>query len=295
MRLLIVTQAVDIRDSNLGFFHRWIEEFAKHCERVIVVCLRKGEYALPKHVEVIALGEGIRAVRALELCSISFGRRGEYDAVFAHMSPEFVVAAGWLWRMMGKKVGLWYVHKSVTLWLRIAVMFVNRVFTASKESFRLPSSKVNVIGHGIDTDFFSPDKNIQRGNHLLSVGRLSKVKHHEVAIKAAKEQDRELLIAGEGPEKENLKVLADELGVKTTFLNGLTQVQLRDEYRRAKALVHASETGSVDKVVLEALACGLKVETSADVVRDIVAEGREGVVRNHSLPQLITHIMQSYV
>lgn len=94
MRLLIVTQVVDTEDPILGFFVRWIEECAKHCEKVTVVCLRKGKHSLPKHVEVIALGDGHRTRRAFELCSISFGRSREYDAVFAHMSPEFVVATG---------------------------------------------------------------------------------------------------------------------------------------------------------------------------------------------------------
>ncbi len=162
MRLLIVTQVVDTEDPILGFFVRWIEEFAKHCEKVTVVCLRKGKHSLPKHVEVIALGEHHRIRRTFELCAISFGRRAEYDAVFAHMSPEFVVAAGWVWRLFGKQAGLWYTHKSVTVWLRIAEFISHDIFTASKESFRLPSKKVIVTGHGIDTEFFSPDTSVVR-------------------------------------------------------------------------------------------------------------------------------------
>jgi len=43
MKLLIVTQKVDINDDVLGFFHDWIKEFAKNCEKVTVICLGKGE------------------------------------------------------------------------------------------------------------------------------------------------------------------------------------------------------------------------------------------------------------
>ena len=81
MRILICTQAVDRDDPILGFFHAWIEEFAKHVEKITVVCLRKGKYDLPD-VEVIALGERAKFARAFEFLSIAFGRRGEYDAVF---------------------------------------------------------------------------------------------------------------------------------------------------------------------------------------------------------------------
>jgi len=264
MRLLIVTQVVDTDDPILGFFARWIEEFAKHCEKVTVVCLRKGKYALPKHVEVISLGEGHRIRRAFELCSISVGRRADYDAVFSHMSPEFVVAAGWLWRLMGKKIGLWYVHKSVTVWLRIAAFFSTYIFTASVETLRLTSSKKIITGHGIDIDLFKPDISIQRGVHILSAGRLDTSKRHSLVIDAAKQAGRALRIAGDGPELEQLKKHAETCGVDVTFLRGLTQEELQREYCAAAHFIHTSTTGGLDKVVLEAAACDCNVITTVD-------------------------------
>jgi len=41
MKLLIITQKVDINDDVLGFMHGWIAEFAKHCEKLTVICLQK--------------------------------------------------------------------------------------------------------------------------------------------------------------------------------------------------------------------------------------------------------------
>jgi len=269
MKLLICTQAVDVGDSDLGFFVRWIEEFAKQCEKVTVVCLHKGEYSLPNNVEVCVLGNAPRFVRTLRLWRICIARCREYDAVFVHMNPEFIVAAGLLWRILRKRVALWYTHKSVNLKLRIAVLLVHIVFTASKESFRLRSKKVRVVGHGIDTDFFSFDANAVRGDFLLSVGRLMPSKRHDLAIRAAAFVDRELRIIGEGPERENLEALVHALDARVRFLGGLTQPQLRDEYQKAAYLIHTSETGSLDKVVLEALACGLPVVTISTVLTGI--------------------------
>jgi len=57
MRLLIITQKVDKNDPILGFFHRWIEEFAKYCQSIIVICLQKGEYNLPKNIKILSLGK----------------------------------------------------------------------------------------------------------------------------------------------------------------------------------------------------------------------------------------------
>lgn len=275
MKLLICTQVVDKNDSDLGFFVRWIEEFKKHCE-VEVVSLK----------DLGGQGRSTRAWRLLRLAAV-----GEYDAVFVHMNPEYLVVAGWLWRLRGKRTALWYTHKSVDMKLRIAERFANVIFTASRESFRLPSKKVRVMGHGIDTDFFTPDPGVVRGAHMLSVGRLMKSKRHDLAIRAAVEQGRALLIVGEGPERKNMEALAHQLGVNVRFLGGLTQAQLRDEYRRAALLVHRSETGSLDKVVLEAAACGLPVDTT-DPALTTLPLSPAYVREYHSLKNLIPAMLK---
>ena len=59
MKLLIVTQTVDTDNPILGFFVRWIEEFAKHCEKIAVICLHEGEYTLPSNVEVYEIGKAV--------------------------------------------------------------------------------------------------------------------------------------------------------------------------------------------------------------------------------------------
>ena len=276
MKLLICTQVVDKNDPVLGFFVRWIEEFAKHCE-----------------VEVISLkdlGRGGRLLRAWRL--LRRASAGQYDAVFVHMNPEYVAAAGWLWKLRGQKTGLWYTHKSVNLKLRVAEKFADVIFTASKESFRLPSNKVRVVGHGIDTDFFCPDPGVVRTEHLLSVGRLMPSKRHDLAIRTAVEQGLALHIAGEGPERKNLEALAQKLGARVEFLGPLTQVQLRDEYRRATLLIHRSETGSLDKVVLEAAACGLPVDTT-DPALGRLPLSPQYVREHHSLKNLIPAILKA--
>lgn len=295
MKLLIVTQAVDTEDPVLGFFVRWIEEFAKHIERIEVICLKEGKHSLPANVRVHSLGKergaASRAAYTFRFLSLAWRFRRDYDAVFVHMNPEYVVLGGLFWRLWGKKIALWYTHKSVNIKLRIAVFFSHIVFTASKESFRLRTKKLHVMGHGIDTDFFSPDAGVSRGGWALSVGRLMRSKRHDLAIRMAVQESKELHIAGEGPERERLRVLASELGARVHFLGGLTHAQLRDEYRKAAYLIHTSETGSLDKVVLEALACGLSVSTNDPALKPLEHEGPQYVLECHSLQRLIPRIL----
>lgn len=294
MKLLICTQAVDTNDSYLGFFVRWIEEFAKHCEQVDVICLRKGAYALPANVTVHALNSHTKLGRAVEVLGLSMSLK--YDNVLVHMNPEYLVVSGWLWHLRGKKIILWYMHKSVDLKLRIAEKFANIICTASKESFRLPSKKVRIVGHGIDTEFFTPDNSVVRGAHVLSVGRLMPSKRHDLAIEIAAKDGRELRIAGAGPEQAHLESLARTLGTRVTFLGGLPQTALRDEYRRAAYVIHTSETGSLDKVVLEAVACGCPVVTRDPYLADLPLNppSPQFVREHHSLQKLIPKILALY-
>jgi len=293
MKLLIVTQTVDTEDPVLGFFVRWIEEFSKHCEKITVICLREGNHSFPDNVKVYEIGKAFSSrQKARKFISLAWKLRDEYDTVFVHMNPEYILAAGFLWRLMQKSIALWYTHKSVNLKLRIAVLFANKVFTASRESFRFHTKKLQVMGHGIDVEFFSPDPGITRENTILSVGRLSPTKRHDLAIRMAMRDGMELHIAGEGPERQHLEILARELGARVRFLGGINQSQLRDEYRRAAYLIHTSETGSLDKVVLEALACGLPVHTNDPALKMLEQESPDYVREHHSLQRLIPAILK---
>ena len=266
MRLLVLTQKVDKNDSILGFFHRWIEEFAKHSEHVIVVTLEEGKHDLPKNVSVYSLGKekGASKVKILfTFYLLVFNLRHRYDAVFVHMNPEYVVLGGLLWRLLGKRVSLWYTHKRVGLKLR----------------------------HGIDTDLFRPDPSVVREDWWLSAGRLNKSKRHDIVIREAKDAGRELRIAGEGPERPALETLARQLKANVIFLGGVEHTKMPDLFRRAFLFRHTSETGSADKVFLEALACGCPVKTNNLALDALESEGSAGIFEHHSLKHLIPAII----
>src|SRR3989344_1078070 len=157
MKLLILTQKIDINDNVLGFFHRWVEKLAEHCEKVTVICLQKGEYRLPGNVRVLSLGKPAQGWSAsggdvrhwvfnrikyiLKFYKYIFRERKSYDSIFVHMNPEYVILGGLFWCLWNKKIVLWYTHKAVNWKLKLAEKIVNKIFTASEESFRLPSKK----------------------------------------------------------------------------------------------------------------------------------------------------------
>ena len=281
MKLLITTQVVDRDDPLLGFFHSWITAFAKQCEEVTVVCLKEGMHDLPANVRVLSLGKErgrVSRVRyALRFWKIIWQERTHYTDVFVHMNHEYIVLGGLLWRLLHRPIIFWYVHKQVTWKLRFATWCANYITTATAETFPLSTPKLRVVGHGIDTTFFSPAASVKKDTSLklLSVGRLSSTKRHERVVEVCAElgPPAELSIVGAAAARgdavyeKSLRGLVSELGLSTRvhFLGARTQHQMRDIYHAADMLVHTSQTGGMDKVVLEALACGLPVVTTSTV------------------------------
>ncbi len=288
MRLLIITQKIDEGDPILGFFHSWIAEFAKHCGEVTAIGLSVGTHHLPKNVRVFSLGKerGSSPLSMLwNFYRLIFREQKNYDAVFVHMNPEYVIVGGIPWKMMRKKIGLWYTHKNVDGKLRLAAHGADIIFTASKESFRLSTPKCKVVGHGIDTGRFGGIKHILPGGlfRISSIGRLSRTKDYGVLLRALQFLRNEKIpiraeIVGD-PITADDKTYANELKAEifhrglteTILVGGIPNAQIDVYLAKADLFVNMSQTGSLDKAVLEAMAAGIPVLTSNEGLRSTLA------------------------
>lgn len=355
MKLLIITQKVDIDDDNLGFFHRWLEKFAANLEEVHIICLGAGEHHLPANAKIYSLGKekGYSKLRQFfRLQKFLLKYLTLVDGVFFHMCPIYAIASFPLVKIFRKKTILWYVHKSVNWKLRLAEKCVDKILTASEESCRLKNRrKIKVVGHGIDTEKFRPLntkyqipnmslRDISRREtkyKILSVGRISPIKDQETLIKAidiivnqAGVKDLRVGIVGsplEDFEKDyfdRIKKIVSEkkLSVFIEFLGGVSYDEMPEYYQNSDLVVNLSHTGSIDKVVLEAMAAGSLVLTCNEAFVKILDERylfskkdsenlakkilslksagpnpalREIVVRRHNLDNLIDKIISNYV
>jgi glycosyltransferase involved in cell wall biosynthesis len=169
--------------------------------------------------------------------------------------------------------------------LRLAEKLVDRVVTASAESFRIASPKTQIIGHGIDTAQFAPHpqtsplptSEAKWGGDLgvgtlISVGRLNPIKRPDtlidaVALLRGRGLEVHLRFIGDVTNGAYLEVLRERvtqagLDSAVEFAGPQRFDQIAAVYHTADVMVSASQTGSIDKVILEAMACGLPVITS---------------------------------
>lgn len=286
MKLLILTQKIDKNDDVLGFFHRWVEEFAKHCEKITVVCLGKGKYDIPENVKVLSLGkeEGVSHARYIfRFYRHIWRERKEYDTVFVHMNQEYVLLGGLLWRAWGKKVALWRNHKKGGIFTKIAVTLSYVVFCTSPFSYTARFKKTKIMPVGIDTELFKKDpyKERQR-NSILCLGRISPVKNVDVLIDALVLLDTEgvnfkLTLVGDAlpKDKEYMTMLQSkakpllEKG-RIMFTGGVPNNKTPEFYSRHEVYVNLTDSGSFDKTILEAMASECLVFVSNSTLEGIL-------------------------
>jgi glycosyltransferase involved in cell wall biosynthesis len=129
-----------------------------------------------------------------------------------------------------------------------------------------------VINPPVNVGAFTPAK--ERGDYLLSVGRLVPYKRVDLVVEAATRLGLPLKVAGEGPERRRLEKLA---GPSVEFLGRVAQGELPALYAGARAFIFASEE-DFGIVPVEALAAGVPVIAYGQGgIKDSVVPGEHGV------------------
>lgn len=289
MRLLIVTQAIDDADPALGFFTGWIRGLESSFESIDAICLSKGEYQLPDTVRVHSLGKEqgakSRIVYAFRFLRLAWKLRSEYDAVFVHMNQEYILIAGMLWKLLGKRVYLWRNHYAGSWLTDIAAWFCTEVFCTSKHSYTARYAKTRLMPVGVDTARFTGTETVKREpRSILFFARIAPSKRADVFIEALG------LLLAQGvsfiasiygsPLKsdetyyENLKTRAESLGLhdRLRFMPGVPNEKAPDVYASHEVFVNCSPSGMFDKTLFEAAASGCLVLAASDDFKGLAGE-----------------------
>lgn len=304
-RLLLFNLVTDADDPILGFTTVWINALARHCKQIDVLTMQAGRLALAPNVRVYSVGKERgygEARRAIDFYRIlgHLLRKNRYDACFAHMQPLFAVMAAPLLKLRRVPITLWYAHKSVTSKLKLAEKLVDHVVTSSVEGFRLTSDKTLVVGQGIDTLQFVPRSTPRLANQpftIVSVSRIAPVKRLETLIEAmrvlvAQGYFFHLRIVGSAEPQhvdygQKLQNLANSYGLTIEFVGSLPYDHIAQVYQEADVMVNLSNTGSLDKAVLEAMSCGLPVITANEAFVPVLQKWSDDLLVAPDVPEML--------
>lgn len=208
-----------------------------------------------------------------------------FDAIDAHYLYPDGVAATWLGRRFGLPVVMtargtdvnlipryWLPRRLIQSAIRDAdaLIAVSGALKQALVALGAPDQKVTVLRNGVETALFAPPADRAavraalglRGPTLISVGGLIERKGHHRTIEAMRQLDGfELLIVGEGPERERLANLISEHGLseRVRLLGPRPHRALPALYGAADASVLASSREGWANVLLELMACGTPV------------------------------------
>ncbi|MSO84040.1 MAG: glycosyltransferase family 4 protein [Acidobacteria bacterium] len=198
--------------------------------------------------------------RARHLCYCHSPMRYGWDQFDAYFGPARVgpLASRWFYRPVLARMARWDAATAV----RVHRFVANSAHVAGR--IRRYYNRVATVVHPpVDTIFFHP-ADVLPGSHFLVVSALVPYKRIELAMAACDRVGATLRIVGDGPDRARLEAQA---GPNVTFLGRLSDEAVRDEYRKALAVVLPGEE-DFGIVPVEAQACG----------RPVVAFGRGGAL-----------------
>lgn len=310
MRLLVINFAMDRTSPVLAWQEKVTYELAATVRRVVVLTESAGEFRPAPNMEVRVIPRILRRAplrwfkaKWLMLPYVyALCRREKFDACFIHMAHEWAYRFSAAFRRFDVPVLLWYAHGSVTPGLVRALRCVDRLVTSTPEGCRVASPKVRVIGQAIDTSLFQLPVSGQVRNVLLYVGRITPRKRIHLLIEVM-----QALRASAGGGAFRLKLVGPASGsADQVYLLGLQarvaemglqdivefcgpreQSQLPPLYETALLHINLSETGSMDKTVMESLAAGCPVLTSNEAIMPLLGVDFPGMIVYDSRPEAV--------
>ncbi len=281
MKLLYITQAIDLDDPVLSVYHNWLVEIAQHFESVEAICLKEGRHSLPAHIRVHSLGKEkgrqSAVTYAMRFLNLAWRLRGDYDSVFVHMNQEYILIAGWLWKLLAKPVYLWRNHHTGSWLTDIAAALATTIFCTSTHSYTARYKKTVLMPVGVDTQRFTAQVDGGREpNSILFLSRMAPSKRPELLIDALHALTQKGVAyqadfyGSPLPVDEtyyaSLKERVNASGLHTSvrFYPGVTNEEARAIYASHQLYVNTSPSGMFDKTMFEAAASGCIVLAISD-------------------------------
>lgn len=295
---------IDLLTSSSGGFR--IEQFAPHI-KIHYLDIHKNEQ-LHHQSLVDLLRYSFSALRyARKLC-----RKNDYQLVHAFFGIPCGVLAYCLKKpyivsLRGSDVPfhtpkfktldrLFFKRLSRFIWIKALYVVANSKGLREEALHTLPSLKAEIITNGIDLERYrsSPTQTLAKGVlRVVSVGRLAHHKGQALLIKALSGQkDVELVLVGDGPQRDEFSALARECKVDVRFTGKVDHNEVKSYLFDSDLFVLPSLNEGMSNAVLEAMACGLPIVCTNVGGAEELVKGNGFVVAKNDVSALTRAINQ---
>jgi glycosyltransferase involved in cell wall biosynthesis len=167
---------------------------------------------------------------------------------------------------------------------RVALTEASRLFAISQNVANRVESSIGLEAEVLPPPPQSLEYRCENyGDFVLSVNRLDRAKRIDLLLEAAaRDQALEVVIAGDGPDRERLERIAHDRGLngRARFTGRISEAELADLYARCLAVYYAPVDEDYGMVPLEAFLSEKPVLTTTDAggPLEFVADGSTGLV-----------------
>jgi len=208
---------------------------------------------------------------AVHVCYCHSPMRYAWDQFEAYFGAARVghLTSRWLYRPVLSRLARWDASTAG----RVNRFLANSAHVAGRIR-RYYNREATVVHPPVDTVFFHPADVIPE-SHFLIVSALVPYKRIDLAIDACAKLGAPLRIVGDGPERRRLE---QQAGSDVTFLGWRALDEIRDEYRKAAAVIMPGEE-DFGLVPVEAQACGCPtIALARGGALETVKDGETGVL-----------------
>ena len=267
----------------------------------------------------MSIGPALLTAATIGLVRRLLAEGADFDVIDAHYFYPDGLSALWIGRRLRRPVVITARGSDINLipqyalprrMIRWGIVNADRLIAVSEALKRAlvdlgaVPDRVEVLRNGVDLSMFGPtDRRVARQSlaltrpTLISVGHLIEGKGHDRVIEAMRQlPDFDLVIVGEGPEREAFGHLARRIGVadQVRFLGSRPHATLPEVYSAADALVLASRREGWANVLLETMACGTPVVASNIPGNpEIVKTPASGVLMEQNTPEGIVRAVRT--
>lgn len=293
VRMLICAQSVDQSDPTLGFFHAWVDEFARRIRHVSLAYLQGTATDLPDNVRAFSLGKdrmhGPRLWKrmryAVRFWWYAWRERDSYDTVLVYINTEYVMLGGLLWHLLSKKVAIVSNKKEKGWKMRLVARYADVLFYTDSQATAVHYSGAQQISTGVDTRPYASEMRHAKHGSLLFAGRVAREKQIDVLIdavaRAAKHHATLHLDIYGAPVISDDRVYDQELreryrsleqGGLVSFRGSVPHAQTPPMYASHDIFVQTGSVSGFNKALFEAMAAGCIVVTAEPALRGVVRD-----------------------
>jgi glycosyltransferase involved in cell wall biosynthesis len=315
--ILIINYEMNSDSYVLAWQERLVSELSKSYKRIIVITEKQGNYKISNNVKVYSFPRllhrtPLRQMQLRLLLNIPVFillKKYHISACFIHMNHNWSYRLFPVFSILKIPVLTWYAHGTVNWKLKLALYTSNRIVTSTPEGCRLVSQKIRLIGQAVDTKLFAIPNHKVITNEIVYVGRISERKNVHLLLDVLEKLNTNnyanpfyLKVIGMPLNNRDLdyqKNIINTIHRKglnsfVTFTGHVPYDQIPKIYDSAFIHLNLSMTGSMDKTIMESLACGCPVVTTNEALQKTLINFPEFISADNNLEKIVEKIKYIY-